>query len=272
MLIAVLLGGRIHQPWEDTVLESYLRARRNQRDILLMTHVVMGHPDFDASLRLIDAMVSAGVDLIELQIPSARPVADGPLISRANREAIRRGATLERCFELAAAVVPRFDIPFLFVSYYEVLSERGVAEFVIRTREAGLVGAIVPDLPPEHGSEYLRAMRQNELSPILLYSPGTECEQMRRIAKAAAGFVYCVARPGVTGEKTEFSEDLAGYLARARAATQLPLAVGFGVRSRADVAFLRGKADIAVIGTETLRVLAAGGLAAVPPFLAGLRS
>jgi len=253
------------------VLESYLRARRNRRDILLMTHIVIGHPDLDTSLRLVDTMVSTGVDLIEMQIPISEPVADGPLISRANREALKRGITVERCFELAAAVAERFDIPFLFMSYYEVLSKRGVAEFVELTRQAGLVGAIVPDLPAEDGSEYLAAMRQNELSPIFVYSPVTKCEQMRSIARSAEGFVYCMARQGLTGDTTEFSDGLSSYLARARAATHLPLAVGFGIRSQRDVDFLRGKADIAVIGTETLRVLEAGGISAVAPFLSSLR-
>ena len=253
------------------MLEGYLRARRKQRDILVMTHIVIGHPDLDTSLRLVDAMVSAGVDLIEMQIPISEPVADGPLISRANRESLRRGVTVDGCFELATAVAARFDIPFLFMSYYNVLFKRGVTSFVTRMQEAGLRGAIVPDLPPEEAGEYLAVMQENLLDPIFIYSPNSNDARLKKIAEYARGFIYCVARKGVTGSATAFSTDLAGYLERARAATSLPLAVGFGVKEKADVDFLRGKADIAVIGSETLRVLERGGVAAVGPFLSGLR-
>jgi tryptophan synthase alpha chain len=253
------------------VLEQYLKERRQQREILLMTHIVLGHPHFETSLRLVESMVHAGVDLIELQIPFSEPMADGPVILRANQEALAAGSTVERCFEVATEVARRFDIPFLFMSYYNVLFRRGVTTFTARMQEAGLRGAIVPDLPPEEAGEYLSAMRENALAPIFIYSPSTTDARLKTIAAEGSGFVYCVARKGVTGSETTFSPELSSYLARARSATSLPLAVGFGVKEKADVDFLRGKADIAVVGSETLRVLERGGLAAVGPFLSGLR-
>lgn len=236
-----------------------------------MTHIVLGHPHFDTSLRLVESMVQAGVDLIELQIPFSEPMADGPVILRANQEALDAGATVDKCFEVATEVARRFDVPFLFMSYYNVLFRRGVAEFVNRSQQAGLRGAIVPDLPPEEGAEYLAAMKEAALDPIFIYSPNTTDARLKVIAEHASGFVYCVARKGVTGSATAFSTELSSYLARARAATTLPLAVGFGVKEKQDVDFLRGKADIAVVGSETLRVLERGGIAAVGPFLKGLR-
>lgn len=253
------------------MLEHYLRQRRGQRDMLLMTHIVIGHPDFDTSLRLVEAMVSAGVDLIELQIPFSEPIADGPVILRANQEALTAGSSVERCFELAAQVTRRFEVPFLFMSYYNILFKRGVRSFVGDMQQAGLRGAIVPDLPPEEAGEYLAAMTEQALDPIFIYSPNTRPERLASIATHGRGFVYCVARKGVTGSKTAFSDELSTYLARARAATTLPLAVGFGVKEGADVDFLRGKADIAVVGSETLRVLERDGIAAVTPFLKALR-
>jgi tryptophan synthase alpha chain len=253
------------------VLEQYLKERRQKRDILLMTHIVLGHPHFDTSLRLVESMVKAGVDLIELQIPFSEPMADGPVILRANQEALAAGATVERCFEVATEVARRFDVPFLFMSYYNVLFRRGVTGFVARMQESGLRGAIVPDLPPEEAAEYLTVMQQHELAPIFIYSPNTSDARLKHIASYGRGFVYCVARKGVTGSETRFTEDLSKYLARAREATSLPLAVGFGVKEKQDVDFLRGKADIAVVGSETLRVLERGGVAAVGPFLSGLR-
>jgi tryptophan synthase alpha chain len=252
-------------------LERYLRRRSKEQGILLMTHIVIGYPDFDTSLRLVEKMVATGVDLMELQIPFSEPIADGPVILKANQEALTHGSTVERCFELAGHVASLFDIPFLFMSYYNVLFRRGVAAFAEQMRSHELRGAIVPDLPPEEAEEYVAAMRANALDPIFIFSPNTPSERMKKLATFGRGFVYCVARKGVTGSATEFSSELSDYLGRARAATTLPLAVGFGVKERRDVDFLRGKADIAVVGSETLRALASGGVDAVGRLLAGLR-
>ena len=248
-----------------------MRQKREQTGILLMTHIVLGYPDFDTSLRLVEAMVASGVELMELQIPFSEPIADGPVILHANQGALQRGATVARCFEFATEVAGRFPIPFLFMSYYNVLFKHGTESFVSRMAAANLKGAIVPDLPPEEGADYLLAMKRAELDPVFIYSPSSTPARLEAIASFGSGFIYCVARKGVTGAQTAFSPDLTEYLARATEATRLPLAVGFGVREKADVDFLRDKADIAVVGSETLRVLAEGGVAAVGPFLSSLR-
>ncbi len=236
-----------------------------------MTHIVLGYPDFETSLRVVEAMVEAGVELMELQIPFSEPIADGPVILRANQLALSGGSSVQRCFEFASEVARRFPIPFLFMSYYNVLFKHGTGSFVKRMAEANLKGAIVPDLPPEEGAEYLSAMTESGLDPIFIYSPNTTPARLASLASYGRGFVYCVARKGVTGTRTAFSDDLSAYLARARAATELPLAVGFGVQEKADVDFLRGKADIAVVGSETLRVLDREGIGGVRPFLSSLR-
>lgn len=253
------------------MLESYLRKKREQQEILLMTHIVLGYPDFETSLRLVEIMVESGVELMELQIPFSEPIADGPVILRANQLALSGGSTVARCFEFAAEVARRFPIPFLFMSYYNVLFKHGTSSFVGRMAEANLKGAIVPDLPPEEADEYLKAMTESRLDPIFIYSPNTKPERLASLARHGRGFIYCVARKGVTGAETAFSDDLGAYLARARAATSLPLAVGFGVKDRTDVDFLRGKADVAVVGSETLRILDQRGPAGVGPFLKSLR-
>ena len=252
-------------------LEARLRAARAGKDILLMTHIVVGYPSFAASLDIVDAMVDAGVDLMELQIPFSEPMADGPLILAANQKALALGSTVARCFEFAATVAHKHTIPFLFMSYYNVLFRAGVTSFVERMKTAGLSGAIVPDLPPEEAGDYLPAMRRAGLDPVFIFSPSTPDERMRTIASAGRGFIYCVARKGVTGLPTAFSGEIDGYLARCRAATHLPLAVGFGVQDATDVNFLRGKVDIAVVGSATLRIIDEKGPAAVGDFARGLR-
>lgn len=254
------------------MLEKHLRQRLAERDILLMTHIVLGYPSFDASLRVVEAMVEAGVDLMELQIPFSEPIADGPVILHANQRALAAGSRVDRCLRMAEEVATRFDIPFLVMSYYNILFKFGVADFARALASKGLAGAIVPDLPPEEAGEYLAAMSETRLDPIFIYSPSTSDARMREIAQHARGFVYCVARKGVTGADTDFSAALDAYLSRCRSATSLPLAVGFGVKDAVDVAALRGKADIAVIGTQTIRVMESQGVSAVGEFIGSLRA
>lgn len=254
-----------------TTLESSILAKKKDRDILLMTHIVIGHPSFDEGMYLVEAMVEAGVEVMELQIPFSEPTADGPVILRANQRSLEEGATVERCLQFAEECARRFDIPFLLMTYYNILFKYGMGPFAERMAAAGLRGAIVPDLPPEEAADHLAAMEQQGLDPIFIYSPNSSDARMRLIAEHARGFVYCVARKGVTGAATSFSEELDAYLARCRAATDLPLALGFGVKDAGDVDFLRGRVDIAVIGTQTIRVLEEQGVGAVKGFIQSLR-
>lgn len=253
------------------MLESYLRNRLKEKDILLMTHIVLGYPSFEDSYKMVEAMVEGGVDLMELQIPFSEPIADGPVILHANQKSLAAGATVQKCFDFGEKVAKDFDIPFLVMTYYNILYKYGVSRFAADMAERGLRGSIVPDLPPEEGEEYLQSMEEQGLAPIFIFSPTTPDKRMSYLASFAKGFVYCVARKGVTGADTSFSDQLQGYMARCRQATDLPLALGFGVKEKADIDFLRGKADIAVIGTQTIRVMEQDGVGAVGDFITGLR-
>jgi len=252
------------------MLETYLRDRLKEKQILLMTHIVVGYPSFEESLKIVESMVEGGVDLMELQIPFSEPIADGPVILHANQEALTAGATVRRCLDFAQEVTERFEIPFLFMTYYNILFQYGIEAFASQMARRGLKGAIIPDLPPEEGGEYLSAMNGQGLSPIFIFSPATSQARMDYIASFARGFVYCVARKGVTGQETAFSQELDGYLARCHRATTLPLALGFGVKGKDDIDFLKGKADIAVIGTQTIRLVEEFGVGAVKAFIKGL--
>jgi len=248
-------------------LELAIRKAREQKDILLMTHIVLGYPGFDESARVVEDMVNAGVDLMELQIPFSEPMADGPIILKANAEALKAGATVEKSFEVAERLTREFDIPFLFMTYYNVLFCQKVTSFVERCKEIGIQGCIVPDLPPSEGQEYLEAMHAAELAPVHIFTPNTPEPRMRHLSENSSGFIYSVARKGVTGKDTAFSDELSAYLQRCRDNTDLPLAVGFGVKSREDIDFLRGKVDIAVVGSETIRVMDQEGVGAVKGFI-----
>jgi tryptophan synthase alpha chain len=252
------------------VLEAEIRKRKRERDILLMTHIVLGYPSFDANLRLVEQMVLAGADLIELQIPFSEPIADGPVILHANQTALAAGSTVEKSLELTSRLTREFPIPFVFMTYYNIALVRGAQRFATEMAQAGVRGAIIPDLPLEEGDQLLAAMDREKLEPIFIFAPSSSPARLAEVSKRAKGFVYCVSRKGVTGAATDFAA-LDPYLQRCRAATQLPLALGFGVKSRQDVAAISGKVEIAVVGTETIRVLDRSGVEAVRPFLKSLR-
>ncbi len=253
------------------MLEAYIREKRKEKNILLMTHIVLGYPSFEDSIRIVDAMVEAGVDLIELQIPFSEPMADGPVILHANQKALAAGSTVAKCFEVAAELAKKHpSVPLLFMSYYNIAFSHGADAFPEDTRKAGLVGAIIPDLPHEEGDAFFEKMKAAEVEPVFLFSPNTSDARMKEIAARASGFIYCIARKGVTGANTDFAA-LDEYLARCRQATDLPLALGFGVKSAEDVAELVGKVDIAVVGSQTIKVIDQEGVDAVGPFIASLR-
>jgi len=253
------------------MLETYLSGRLKEKEILLMTHIVLGYPSFEAAFHIIETMVSAGVDLMELQIPFSEPIADGPVILQANQKALAAGATVKQSLDFAREAAHSFDIPFLFMSYYNILFKYGVGRFVDEMAANNLKGAIIPDLPPEEAQAYLEAMQKRGLDPIFIFSPTTPNERMKYLASFGRGFIYCVARKGVTGAETDFSRELDDYLARSRRATRLPLALGFGVKDKADVDFLKGKVDIAVIGSETIRLMDRKGVEAIGDFIRSLR-
>jgi tryptophan synthase alpha chain len=253
------------------MLEEYIRKRTEKKGILMMAHVVVGYPSLEESFELVKAIVAAGVDLMELQIPFSEPIADGPLILKANQSALAAGVKVDDCFEFAHRVTQTFDIPFLFMTYYNIVFKRGEERFFAEAKEAGIKGAIVPDIPPEEGDGYLAAAAAHDIDSILILSPTTTPDRLSYLANFGCGFFYCVARKGITGAKTTFSSEVEEFLGRCRGVTDLPLALGFGVSRKDDVDFLKGKVEIAVIGSQALRILNASGVEAVGDFFRGLR-
>lgn len=253
-------------------LEEQLKNRLKDKDILLMTHIVLGYPSFDENREVIKQMVENGVDCIEMQIPFSEPMADGPVILKANQDSLANGTKVEQCLTFAEEMVAAHDIPFLFMTYYNIIFKYGEQPFFSRATNAGIKGLIIPDLPPEQSSTFFDFANENNIAPILIFAPTSTDERMRELDLAGSGFIYCVARRGVTGKKSELGDDFEQYIQRCRAATTKPIAVGFGIRNSDDIDALKGKADMAVIGSETIRLVDEKGAKAVGPFIARLRS
>jgi tryptophan synthase alpha chain len=252
-------------------LQQDLQQRLKKKPILLMTHLVLGYPSLDTNREVIRQMAENGVDCIEVQIPFSEPMADGPVILKANQDALSAGIRVEDCITFAEEMVREFpQVNFLFMTYYNIVFRYGLTEFIQRSAEIGMKGFIIPDLPPEEGEEYLRLAGEREMTAVMFFTPTSTDERMAEVAGRGSGFIYCVARRGVTGQHTEMDDGLAEYLARCRQATDLPLAVGFGIGSREDIALLEGKADMAVIGTATIKLVDQEGADAVGPFIRSL--
>ncbi len=248
-------------------LEAYLKERKQQKEILLMTHIVLGYPSFDTNREVIKQMVENGVDCIELQIPFSEPMADGPVILKANQDSISGGTTIKECLEFGAEMVRTYSIPFLYMTYFNIVFKYGEVEFISKAADSGIAGLIIPDLPPEEGDNFAEKARAQNVAPILIYAPTTSDQRMQELDKYGAGFIYCTARKGVTGKQSEFGADFFAYLARCRQATTKPLAVGFGIQSRNDVQEITGKADMAVVGSRTITLVDQEGSDKVGPFI-----
>ncbi|MBT8330520.1 MAG: tryptophan synthase subunit alpha [Desulfofustis sp.] len=248
-------------------LEELIRQRKTDKDILLMTHIVLGYPSFETNREVIREMVENGVDCIEMQIPFSEPMADGPVILKANQDSLARGTTIEDCLNFGAEMCSTHDISFLYMTYYNIVYKYGEQRFLDQAVKAGIQGLILPDLPPEEGADLCKKAKQKGIAPIMIYSPTSTNERMEELADYGSGFVYCTARKGVTGSHSKLDSDFKSYLERCRRATSLPLAVGFGIQNRNDIEVLIGAADIGVVGSQTIKLVDQHGSEAVGPFI-----
>jgi tryptophan synthase alpha chain len=240
-------------------LNTYLDERtqalssNSERPAMIMTHVVCGYPSFEANWKALEIMDSFGVDLVELQFPFSEPSADGPLFVKANQKAIVDGVHVNDCFEFMAKVTAKFSFKVIMMGYYNTVFKTGHRAFLERLKEAGAHGFILPDLPVEEAGELHTIANELGLSPIILMTPTNSDARLAELAECADGFIYTVARKGVTGGNTSMNEEVSNFISRCRQFTNLPLAVGFGVSTAEDVRFIGEHADIAVIGTAALK-------------------
>ena len=254
------------------MLDKFIRAELKKKEILLMTHLVLGFPSFTANRAMVQAMSDAGVELIELQIPFSEPIADGPTMIMANSESLQNGTTVAQCFEFAQSVVKEFPkIRFLFMTYFNIPFVCDENSFLDKMKEIGVKGTIIPDLPYEEARTWLAGCRKHKLANIFIFTPTHSDERLQELGLAGQGFIYCVGRRGVTGNRTDFNPELAKLIKRYRQATPLPIALGFGVQDKKDVDFLVGKSDIAVIGSKLIQLQLGEGIPTVAEFLNQLR-
>ena len=234
-------------------LKEYLRKRLQKRKILLMTHAVVGYPSLEENWKMLEAMGEAGVDMVELQMPFSEPTADGPLFVKANQEALSNGIKLQDYFKLMQVASERFDFPFLMMSYCNTAFTMGFQGFCKNLSMHGGKGFIIPDLPFEQFGQLFDRSLEFGLDPIMLCTTTNKEERLRKICSHGRGFIYCVARKGVTGKSTVIEQSTEEFLLHCRQFTDLPLALGFGLSKPEELHKLKGKAEIAIVGTALLK-------------------
>ena len=251
-------------------LENFLAERKKDKDLLVMAHVVCGYPSFEDNMQELEIMAEAGVDLVELQFPFSEPSADGPLFVNANEQSLKSGTTVDQCFEFMKQASERFPFQLLMMGYYNTVFKMGEETFIKRLKEAGGVGYILPDLPVEESAKLHRISEEAGVEPIILMTPTSSDKRLAKLGEASRGLVYVVARKGVTGSKTNMGDDVLALIERCRQHTDVPIGVGFGISSKEDMDFLRGNADMAIVGTAALKIWEQSGAEGLRSFFAEL--
>lgn len=236
-------------------IASALAAVRARNRAALVPYITAGDPDLDATRRLIRAMVGAGADLIELGVPFSDPMADGPVLQRSAGRALAAGTTLPRVLELVATLRREIEQPIVLFGYYNPFFRYGLDVLARDAAAAGADGFLCVDLPPEEATDLRSAAHANGLDVISLLAPTTPMARVRRIAQASSGFLYFVSVLGVTGARTELPPELPALVKAVRAASTLPVGVGFGVQSPEQAAWIAGFADAVVVGSAIARLI-----------------
>ncbi len=239
----------------QAIADAFARARAEHRPAL-MPYWSLGYPNADTSLRVIEAIAAAEPDLLELGVPFSDPLADGPIIQRANQIALERGITVTRCIELAAALRQRGAVrqPLLAMGYANPIAARGEEQYASLWHSARVDGLIVPDLPPEESETLRRACLAHDLALVQFAAPTSTDARLALAARLASGFIYVVSVTGVTGPRQELAAGLREYVGRVkRFANGLPVVVGFGISTAEHVREVGQFADGVIVASALLR-------------------
>ncbi|MEI2806102.1 tryptophan synthase subunit alpha [Albidovulum sp.] len=239
-----------------TRIDRKFAALREQGRKAFVAYIMAGDPDVETSLALMKGLPAAGVDVIELGIPFTDPMADGPTIQLAGQRALEGGQTLQKTLDMVAAFRQGdSETPVVLMGYYNPIYSRGVDRFLADAKAAGVDGLIVVDLPPEEDEELCIPANRAGLNFIRLATPTTDARRLPKVLQNTSGFLYYVSITGITGAAAAQAADVAPEVARIKAATDLPVIVGFGIRSPETAKAIAGVADGAVVGTAIVKLV-----------------
>jgi tryptophan synthase alpha chain len=239
----------------DPIAKAFAAARSAGRPALV-AYLTAGDPDLERSRDLFLALGRGGADLLEVGVPFSDPIADGPVIQRAAERALAAGATLAKILDLCGSLASAGAPPCVLFTYYNPIHRLGIDAFARRAAAAGLAGVLATDLPPEEGAELRQALQAQGLATIGFLAPTSSAARRRAVAAASSGFLYVIARLGVTGVRGDVPDDLIAQVEEVRKdANGLPIAVGFGFKDAAQVRAAGRYADGVVVGSALVRIV-----------------
>ena len=225
----------------------------------LVTYITAGDPDLARTEGILRALERGGADVLEVGVPWSDPLADGPVIQRATERALAAGTTLAGVLDLVERLRADLRAPIVLFSYANPILRMGAEQFADRARAAGVDGVLVLDLPIEEAAEFRGLLAAREIDTILLLSPTTTDDRLRRVAALGSGFLYAISRLGVTGAREALAEGAEEMVRRVRAVSSLPIALGFGISTPEHVREVGRWADAAVVGSALVSVIADAG-------------
>ena len=233
-----------------SALRQAFASLREQKRAGFLPFIVAGDPDLTTSFKLLRALSAAGATAIEVGVPFSDPAADGPVIQRAGQRALGRGVTLAGILAMLAKGRSEISAPLVLFGYYNPLLQFGLRKFADAAKRCGIAGVLVTDLPAEAADPLRTLLHERDIDLIFLVAPTTSDTRLRQIASLASGFIYAIARTGVTGTHRELQDESETLVRRIRAVTDLPVAVGFGITDRARARAVVRYADAAVVGSR----------------------
>jgi tryptophan synthase alpha chain len=234
-----------------------VRAARNGPG--LVTYVTAGDPDVARTEGVLQALDRAGADVLEVGVPFSDPLADGPVIQRATERALASGTTLAGVLEMVGRSRSGLRAPIVLFSYANPILRLGAERFADLARDAGVDGVLVLDLPIEEADQFRVLLASRGIDTILLLSPTTTDERLRRAGSLGSGFLYAISRLGVTGARDAVADGAEEMVRRIRAVSSLPIALGFGISKPEHVREVGQWADAAVVGSALVSVIAEAG-------------
>jgi tryptophan synthase alpha chain len=236
-------------------IEAKFAELKKSGEAALIPFITAGDPDLDTTLKILRALEKGGADCVELGIPFSDPTADGPTIQRSSERALKNGISLPRIFHLVHEFRRHSELPLILFGYFNPFFHYGLENFCRQAARAGTDGVLCVDLPPEESGELRRWTDEEGLDLIFLLSPTSGDDRLRQVARMGRGFIYYVSVTGVTGARRSFDNALRSQVRRVRRATALPIAVGFGISTPKQAAWIGEFADGAVVGSALVGTL-----------------
>lgn len=240
-------------------LEARLRALRDRGQAGLVPFTTAGHLGSESTVAVLAALERGGAAAIEVGIPFSDPLADGPAIQRSSERALGHGITVEHVFDAVSRFRTGSELPVVLMTYVNPVLAFGPARFATAAREAGVSGAILSDLPPEERPDVWQALAGQGLDRILLVAPTSSAERRLELARASTGFVYCLSRTGVTGDRRAFATELETIVGEVRRAVDVPVGVGFGVADAERARQVARLGDAVIVGAALCERLEEAG-------------